>query len=71
MLAEAYASASIAGCLIFGGSTSYSLVNPGVEVRYKIGNERLVKVTQKAAAKLAQLLERQGYNIKWTSSTAR
>ena len=60
MLAEAYASASIAGCLIFGGSTSYSLVNPGVEVRYKIGNERLVKVTQNAAAKLAQLLERQG-----------
>jgi len=35
-------------------------VNPGVEVRYKIGNERLVKVTLKAAAKLAQLLERQG-----------
>jgi iron-sulfur cluster assembly accessory protein len=35
-------------------------VDPGVEVRYKIGNERLVKVTQKAAAKLAQLLERQG-----------
>ena len=52
--------AGIAGCLIFGGPTSYSLVNPGVEVRYKIGNERLVKVTQKAAAKLAQLLERQG-----------
>src|ERR1700741_352710 len=60
MLAEAYASASIAGCLIFASSTSYSLVNPGVEVRYKIGNERLVKVTQKAGAKLAQLLERQG-----------
>ena len=35
-------------------------MNPGVEVRYKIGNERLVKVTLKAAAKLAQLLERQG-----------
>lgn len=35
-------------------------MNPGVEVRYKIGNERLVKVTQKAAAKLGQLLERQG-----------
>ena len=35
-------------------------MNPGVEVRYKIGNERLVKVTQKAGAKLAQLLERQG-----------
>ena len=35
-------------------------MNPGVEVRYKIGNERLVKVTHKAAAKLAQLLERQG-----------
>lgn len=35
-------------------------MNPGLEVRYKIGNERLVKVTQKAAAKLGQLLERQG-----------
>ena len=35
-------------------------MNPGVEVRYKIGNERLVKVTQKAAAKLGQLLDRQG-----------
>ena len=35
-------------------------MNPGVEVRYKIGNERLVKVTQKAAIKLGQLLERQG-----------
>src|ERR1700761_231228 len=60
MLAEVYATASIAGWLIFGSPTSYSLVNPGVEVRYKIGNERLVKVTQRAAAKLAQLLERQG-----------
>jgi iron-sulfur cluster assembly accessory protein len=46
--------------LIFGVPTPYSLVNPGVEARYKIGNERLVKVTQKAAAKLGQLLERQG-----------
>lgn len=35
-------------------------MSPGPEVRYKIGNERLVKVTQKAAAKLSQLLERQG-----------
>ena len=60
MLPKAYALGSIAGCLIFRRATSYSLVNPGVEVRYKIGNERLVKVTQKAAAKLAQLLERQG-----------
>ena len=30
------------------------------EVKYKIGNERLVKVTASAAAKLAQLLQRQG-----------
>src|SRR4030081_3712113 len=30
------------------------------EVKYKIGNERLVKVTGSAAAKLAQLLQRQG-----------
>jgi iron-sulfur cluster assembly protein len=32
----------------------------GEAIRYKIGNERLVKVTEKAAAKLSQLLERQG-----------
>ena len=32
----------------------------GEAIRYKIGNERLVKVTEKAATKLSQLLERQG-----------
>jgi iron-sulfur cluster assembly protein len=32
----------------------------GEAIRYKIGNERLVKVTERAAAKLSQLLERQG-----------
>jgi iron-sulfur cluster assembly protein len=32
----------------------------GETIRYKIGNERLVKVTEKAATKLSQLLERQG-----------
>jgi iron-sulfur cluster assembly protein len=32
----------------------------GEAIRYKIGNERLVKVTEKAAVKLSQLLERQG-----------
>jgi iron-sulfur cluster assembly accessory protein len=30
------------------------------EVKYKIGNERLVKVSKQAAAKLSQLLHRQG-----------
>ena len=30
------------------------------EIKYKIGNERLVKVTASAAAKLSQLLHRQG-----------
>jgi iron-sulfur cluster assembly accessory protein len=35
-------------------------VTPGAEVKYKIGNERLVKVTEPAAAKLSQLLRRQG-----------
>jgi iron-sulfur cluster assembly accessory protein len=35
-------------------------VSAGVEIRYKIGNERLVKVTERAAAKLSQLLTRQG-----------
>ena len=29
-------------------------------MKYKIGNERLVKVTGRAAAKLSQLLQRQG-----------
>jgi iron-sulfur cluster assembly protein len=32
----------------------------GEAIRYKIGNERLVKVTERAASKLSQLLERQG-----------
>src|SRR5260370_16583282 len=35
-------------------------VRAGIEIRYKIGNERLVKVTERAAAKLSQLLTRQG-----------
>lgn len=30
------------------------------EVKYKLGNERLVKVTERAAAKLSGLLQRQG-----------
>jgi iron-sulfur cluster assembly protein len=30
------------------------------DVKYKIGNERLVKVTEQAAGKLSQLLQRQG-----------
>jgi iron-sulfur cluster assembly accessory protein len=38
----------------------YSRVSPVSEVKYKIGNERLVKVTGSAAAKLTQLLRRQG-----------
>ena len=32
----------------------------GEAIRYRIGNERLVRVTERAAAKLSQLLERQG-----------
>ena len=32
----------------------------GEAIRFKIGNERLVKVSERAAAKLSQLLERQG-----------
>ncbi len=32
----------------------------GTNVKYKIGNERLVKVTERAAAKVRQLLQRQG-----------
>jgi iron-sulfur cluster assembly accessory protein len=35
-------------------------VTPVSEVKYKIGNERLVKVTGSAAVKLSQLLQRQG-----------
>jgi iron-sulfur cluster assembly accessory protein len=38
----------------------YSRVTAATEVKYKIGNERLVKVTGSAAAKLSQLLQRQG-----------
>jgi iron-sulfur cluster assembly accessory protein len=37
-----------------------SRVTPVSEVKYKIGNERLVKVTGSAAVKLSQLLQRQG-----------
>ena len=33
---------------------------PATEVKFKIGNERLVKVTDPASAKLRSLLERQG-----------
>ncbi len=33
---------------------------PAAEIKYKIGNERLVKVTDPASAKLRSLLERQG-----------
>ena len=33
---------------------------PNGEIQYKIGNERLVKVTESAARKLASLLEKQG-----------
>jgi iron-sulfur cluster assembly accessory protein len=35
-------------------------VSATTEVKYKIGNERLVKVTGSAASKLSQLLQRQG-----------
>ena len=38
----------------------YSPVTEATEIKYKIGNERLVKVTGSAAAKLSQLLQRQG-----------
>ncbi len=38
----------------------YSPVTEATEIKYKIGNERLVKVTSSAAAKLSQLLQRQG-----------
>src|SRR5438093_7610926 len=43
-----------------GTQNPYSRVPVGSEVKYKIGNERLVKVTARAAAKLSQLLQRQG-----------
>jgi iron-sulfur cluster assembly accessory protein len=33
---------------------------PGAEIQFKRGNERLVKVTERAAGKLSQLLSRQG-----------
>ncbi len=33
---------------------------PAAEIKYKIGNERLVKVTDPASVKLRSLLERQG-----------
>jgi iron-sulfur cluster assembly accessory protein len=38
----------------------YSPVIAGGDVKYKIGNERLVKVSERAAAKVSQLLQRQG-----------
>ena len=34
------------------------------EIKIKIGNEKLVKVTEKAGAKLTSLLTRQG-NVRW------
>jgi iron-sulfur cluster assembly accessory protein len=47
--------------LLFTGWTFiFFSVSADVEIRYKIGNERLVKVTERAAAKLSQLLARQG-----------
>ena len=46
--------------LLLGDADPYSRVMAVTEVKYKIGNERLVKVTGSAAAKLSQLLQRQG-----------
>lgn len=46
--------------LISGAVIRYSGVMPVAEIQYKRGNERLVKVTERAAAKLTQLLRRQG-----------
>jgi iron-sulfur cluster assembly accessory protein len=46
--------------LISGAAIRYSGVMPVAEIQYKRGNERLVKVTERAAAKLTQLLRRQG-----------
>src|SRR4051812_34180346 len=41
-----------------GGDLSTS--NPSVPINYKIGNERLIKVTENASRKLNSLLEKQG-----------
>jgi iron-sulfur cluster assembly protein len=46
--------------LLLSAAEPYSRVMAATEVKYKIGNERLVKVTGSAAAKLSQLLQRQG-----------
>jgi iron-sulfur cluster assembly accessory protein len=35
-------------------------VTAGADIKFKIGNERLVKVSERAAAKVSQLLHRQG-----------
>ncbi|HEY0791680.1 MAG TPA: iron-sulfur cluster assembly accessory protein [Chthoniobacterales bacterium] len=35
-------------------------MTPGAEIQFKRGNERLVKVSERAATKLSQLLTRQG-----------
>ena len=35
-------------------------LSPNGEIKFKIGNERLVRVTEKAAHKLASLLQKQG-----------
>jgi iron-sulfur cluster assembly accessory protein len=48
------------GVCFWAGQIPYSRVSSPSEVKYKIGNERLVKVTGTAAAKLSQLLQRQG-----------
>ena len=47
------------GCFL-ATQIPYSRVTGTMEVKYKVGNERLVKVTGSAAAKLSQLLKRQG-----------
>jgi iron-sulfur cluster assembly protein len=36
------------------------MVNPPAALNYKIGNEKLVKLTEQAAARLASLLRKQG-----------
>ncbi len=46
--------------LLLGQPDSIFARDCQTQVKYKIGNERLVKVTERAAAKVAQLLQRQG-----------
>ena len=46
--------------LIFSRQKPYFRVSTVGELRYKIGNEKLVRVTERAAKKLSQLLLRQG-----------